>query len=112
MNSLTCNLHLLMVPFYQPKPTRFKILIEQKPFPSDYHAVDSQLKFHGYNSTQGLIQVAPRNGECIDTKDILDILETQGNEIALVLIPGVQYYTGQCFDMKVICQAAKAQVFF
>eukprot|EP01091_Cochliopodium_minus_P018246 TRINITY_DN7333_c0_g1_i1.p1 TRINITY_DN7333_c0_g1~~TRINITY_DN7333_c0_g1_i1.p1 ORF type:complete len:486 (+),score=135.96 TRINITY_DN7333_c0_g1_i1:61-1518(+) len=105
MNSLTVNLHLMMVPFYRPNGEKRKILIEGKSFPSDHYAVLSQLNFHGYKE-EDLIQVFPRKGESsIRTSDILDIIEKEGDKIALVLFSGVQYYTGQFFEIEKITKA-------
>ena len=107
MNQLTVNLHLLMVSFYQPTTTRYKILCEAKAFPSDQYALESQVKFHGFEYNDAVIEVAPRNGEhIIRTEDILQAIEDNKNTLALVMFGGVNYYTGQVFDMKQI--AAKA----
>ncbi len=101
MNSLTVNLHLMMVSFYNPTPERFKILIEADAFPSDKYAVQSQLRHHGYDDEEGLILWKPRaHEELANYKDLETILKEQGNEIALVMIGGVNYYTGQFFDLK------------
>lgn len=105
MNSLTVNLHLLMASFYRPTPERYKIIIEKDAFPSDKYAVGSQLKFHGY-SDNSLIELAPREGEtCLRTEDILETIGREGDSVALVLLGGVNYYTGQAFDMKAITEA-------
>jgi kynureninase len=105
-HSLTTNLHLLMVSFYQPKGKRTKILCEAKAFPSDQYALESQVKFHGLNITEHLIEVGPREGEqLIREEDILSKIEELGDELALVMIGGVNYYTGQLFDMKTITEA-------
>jgi kynureninase len=107
MNSLTVNLHLLMVSFYDPSPERHKILIDDHAFPSDHFAVESQIRQRGYDPASSLITVAPRPGEAlIDPADILDAIARHGDELALVLWPGVQYYTGQVFDMEAIAGAA------
>jgi len=101
MNTLTANLHFMMVSFYQPSKKRFKILIEADAFPSDKYAVESQLRHHGYDDKEGVILWKPRKGEELaNYEDLENILETQGDEIALIMIGGVNYYTGQYFDLK------------
>ena len=101
MNSLTVNLHLMMVSFYQPSPKRYKILIEADAFPSDKYAVESQLRHHGYDDHDGLILWKAREGEQLANYDDLEhILKEHGDEIALIMIGGVNYYTGQFFDLK------------
>lgn len=101
MNSLTANLHFMMVSFYKPTPKRYKILIEADAFPSDKYAVESQLRHHGYDDKDGLILWKAREGETlVNYDDLENILKTQGDEIALVMIGGVNYYTGQFFDLK------------
>lgn len=105
MNSLTANLHFMMVSFYKPTPKRYKILIEADAFPSDKYAVESQLRHHGYDDDEGLILWKPRIGEELGHYDDLEsILKNQGDEIALIMIGGVNYYTGQFFDLKRITQ--------
>jgi kynureninase len=105
-HSLTTNLHLLMVSFYQPKGKRTKILCEAKAFPSDQYALESQVKFHGLDPAEHLIEVAPREGEqLIHEEDILAAIEKYGDEIAMIMIGGVNYYTGQLFDMETITKA-------
>jgi kynureninase len=107
MNSLTANLHFLMVPFYTPTPQKYKILMEAKSFPSDYFAFESQVKFHGFDPQDAIIQVEPKKGAfTLDTSDIIDALEQHGDQIALVLFSGVQFYTGQFFDIAAITSAA------
>eukprot|EP01088_Endostelium_zonatum_P016709 TRINITY_DN4628_c1_g1_i1.p1 TRINITY_DN4628_c1_g1~~TRINITY_DN4628_c1_g1_i1.p1 ORF type:complete len:487 (-),score=80.80 TRINITY_DN4628_c1_g1_i1:42-1502(-) len=106
MNSLSVNLHLMMVPFYKPTATRNKILIEEHSFPSDLYAVQSQIKFHGHDPSSSLILQAPRKGEeILRTEDILETIEKHGSEIALILFSGIQYYTGQFFDIQKITEA-------
>lgn len=106
MNSLTTNLHLLFVSFYRPTKERHKIMIESNSFPSDHYAVQSQLRFHGFNAEENLIEVKPREGEDkIRTEDILEIIDKEGDSIALIWFAGVNYYTGQAFDIKKITEA-------
>jgi kynureninase len=108
-HSLTTNLHLLMVSFYQPKGKRTKILCEAKAFPSDQYALESQVKFHGLDLQENLIEVFPREGEhLIREEDILSKIKELGDELALVMIGGVNYYTGQLFDMQKITAAGHA----
>jgi len=106
MNQLTVNLHLLMVSFYRPTDKRYKILCEAKAFPSDQYAMQSQVKFHGYNPDDAIIEVAPREGEnCIRHEDIIEAIEKNKDSLALILIGGVNYFTGQVFNMKGITEA-------
>ena len=105
MNTLTANLHFLMASFYSPTEKRHKILIESDAFPSDRYAVQSQLEFHGYDPEACLIEWTPRAGEnLLHLQDLETILDEQGEEIALILIGGVNYYTGQSFDLKKIAE--------
>lgn len=107
MNQLTVNLHLMLVSFYNPTKERFKILTEHGAFSSDQYAFESQLKFHGLDPEQALIELKPRPGETVlRTEDILEAIGTHGPQLALVIFGGVQYYTGQCFDLKKITEAA------
>jgi len=109
MNTLTVNLHLLMVSFYSPAGRRRKIVIEAGAFPSDRYAVASQLRFHGCSPDDCLVELAPRDGSrLIDEGDVEAWLARQGDEVALVLWPGVQYATGQAFDLGRIAAAAHA----
>jgi len=107
MNQLTVNLHLLMVSFYKPTKQRYKIICEAKAFPSDQYALESQVKFHGYAYEDAVVEVAPREGEhTIRLEDILETIEANKDSVALVMFGGVNYYTGQLFDMKTITEAA------
>lgn len=124
MNSLTVNLHLLMVSFFRPTPERYKIVIEKGAFPSDQYAVESQLKFHnvlspafrrptvgglppeGGTQNDALIELTPREGEStLRTDDILETIDREGDGVALILLGGVNYYSGQAFDMRAIAEA-------
>eukprot|EP01041_Mallomonas_annulata_P021757 gene21757-41890_t len=106
-HSLTTNLHLLMVSFYQPMGKRTKILCEGKAFPSDQYALESQVKFHKLDLKENLIEIFPREGEhTINEEDILSKISELGDELALVMIGGVNYYTGQLFDIQKITKAA------
>ena len=110
MNSLTVNLHLMMVTFYRPTAKRHKILIEQNAFPSDQYAVASQIRFHGFDPKTSLIEMKPREGEdIIRIEDIEKTIAKEGNSFALVLFGGINYYTGQVFDMHRITKAAHAK---
>lgn len=105
MNTLTTNLHLMMVSFFQPTKNKFKIVVESDAFPSDKYAVESQLKFHGIDSKEGLIQWTPRKGENLCRfEDLEVIMKNQGNEIALLMIGSTNYYTGQSFPLKKITE--------
>ena len=108
MNTLTVNLHLLMVSFYRPTTDRYKILVEEKAFPSDQYMVDSQVRFHGIDPADAVVEVKKRDGEHFwRTQDILDKIKEIGSELALVLIGGVNYYNGQVFEMEKITRAGK-----
>ena len=110
MNGLTVNLHLMLATFYRPEGTRRKILIEDGAFPSDTYVAQSQLALHGIDPAEALIRVAPRAGEALlRTDDLVSLIERQGEEIAVVMLPGVQYYTGQLLDIAAITQAARRQ---
>ncbi|PWS29026.1 kynureninase [Pedobacter yonginense] len=109
MNTLTVNLHLLMISFYQPKGQRFKIIMEGGAFPSDQYAIESQVRYHGYDPKEAIIEVFPRDGEeTLRTEDIVAQIKKDGDEIALVLFGGINYYTGQWFDMSSITKAGHA----
>ena len=109
MNQLTVNLHMMLVSFYQPKKDRYKIICEAKAFPSDQYAFETHLKHHGFDPATAIVEVAPRNGEfTLRTEDIISTIEKHGNETALVLFGGINYYTGQFFDLEKITKAARS----
>jgi len=106
MNSLTANLHLMMASFYRPTSQRYKILIERGAFPSDQYAVKSQIRFHGLEPKKSLLEISPRGGEfCIRDEDIHALIEREGESIALILLGGVNYATGQVFDIAEVTNA-------
>ena len=106
MNSLTVNLHLMMASFYRPTRQRHKIVIERGAFPSDQYAVKSQIRFHGFDPASSLIELTPRDGEaCIRDQDIEELIAREGDSVALILLGGVNYATGQVFDMAGITKA-------
>uniref|UniRef100_A0A8C2UE58 Abnormal fluorescence under UV illumination n=2 Tax=Coturnix japonica TaxID=93934 RepID=A0A8C2UE58_COTJA len=108
MNGLTVNLHLLMLSFFKPTPRRYKILLEAKAFPSDHYAVESQLRFHGLDVEKSMLLIRPREGEeTLRIEDILAVIEEEGDSIAVILFSGVQYYTGQLFDIPRITKAGQ-----
>jgi len=109
MNSLTSNLHLLFVSFYRPTAARFKIISEGKMFPSDRYLLETQVRFHGFDPDEAIIEVHPRGGEStIREEDILQAIETHASELALVFFGGVNYFTGQLFDIQRLTEAAHA----
>ena len=110
MNSLTVNLHLMMVSFYRPTLKRHRIVVERGAFPSDQYAVKSQIRFHGFDPETALIELTPRPGElCLREEDIDSLIEEQGQEVALILLGGVNYATGQAFDMARITRSGHAR---
>ena len=103
MNTLTTNLHLMMISFYRPEGKRTKIMLEGGAFPSDYYAIETQLKLHGYDWKEHMIELIPREGEyTMRTEDIIAKIQEHGDELALVMLGGVNYYTGQLFDLEAI----------
>lgn len=107
MNNLTVNLHLLLVSFYRPSSKRYKIIMEAGAFPSDMYVIESQVKHHGYEYDDAVIELEPRQGEHhLRTEDIVKAIEEAGDELALLFFSGVQYYTGQYFDIKTLTKAA------
>ncbi|MFL3006336.1 MAG: kynureninase [Candidatus Neomarinimicrobiota bacterium] len=108
MNALTVNIHLLLISFYQPKEAKYKVIIEKDAFPSDYYAVKSQIKLHGFDPKQALIELTPREGEKIlRHEDIIATIESHRDEIALIYLGGVNYYTGQSFNLKEITKVGR-----
>lgn len=109
MNQLTSNLHFLFVSFYRPNQQKFKIIMEAGAFPSDMYLVESQVKFHGFNPSEAIVEVKPREGEhTLRHQDILDTIEAHKDELALVFFSGVQYYSGQVFNIKEITEKGHA----
>lgn len=107
MNTLTVNLHILMLSFYRPKEGRYKILMEAGAFPSDQYAVETQVRMHGYDPAEAIIEIAPKSGaHLIEDEDIIKAIKDAGASLALVMIGGVNYYTGQFFDLEAITRAA------
>lgn len=110
MNTLTVNLHLMMVSFYRPAGRRNKIIIEADAFPSDKYAAESQIRFHGLSPADCLIELKARPGEvCLRQEDILEVIDNRGEEVALILLGNTNYYTGQFFDMKNISKHGHAK---
>lgn len=109
MNTLTINLHLLMASFYRPTGRRSKILLEWKAFPSDHYAIESQIRWHGYDPKENMILLEPDDDHTITTEKVLRTIDDNVDEIALVLLPGIQYYTGQLFDIPTITAHAQSK---
>jgi len=110
MNSLTVNLHLMLASFYRPTSERHKIVIEKRAFSSDRYAVASQIRLHGYDPATSLLEIGPQQDDAtIRTSDICELIEREGSTIATVVLPGVQYLSGQCFDMAAIAACARRQ---
>ncbi len=109
MNSLTVNLHLMFVSFYRPTRERHKIVIEANAFPSDRYAIESQIRYHGLNPSTSIVELQPRKGEAtLRTEDILEYIGREGSSVAVILLGGVNYYSGQAFDMASITRAGRA----
>lgn len=109
MNTLTANLHLMMVSFYRPNSSRYKIIMEGGAFPSDQYAIESQVRFHGFAPEEAIIEISPRQGEhTLRTEDILEVIEQEGAKVALILFGGVNYYTGQFYDLDAITHAGRS----
>lgn len=107
MNNLSVNLHLLMVSFYRPTKARYKIIVEAGAFPSDQYMLESQVRFHGFDPSEAIIELAPAEGQhVLSTQKILETIREHGDQLVLVNMAGLQYYTGQLFDMKSITAAA------
>jgi kynureninase len=107
MNTLTVNLHMLMLSFYRPQGKRYKILMEAGAFPSDQYAVETQVRMYGYDPEDAIIEITPQDGEhLIEDIDIINAIKEAGESIAVVMIGGVNYYTGQLFDLENITKAA------
>jgi kynureninase len=110
MNSLTVNLHLMMATFYRPNRSRFKILMEEPAFPSDTYAIKTQIVHHGLDPNDALILARPRKGEfTIRTEDIIDLIEKDADQFAMVMLAGVNFFTGQLFDIETITAAAQTR---
>src|ERR1700726_2444008 len=108
MNSLTVNLHLMMATFYRPTKSRFKILMEEPAFPSDTYAIKTQIVHHGLDPKHALVLARPRKGEfTVRTEEIVDLVEKEGDQLAVVMIGGVNFFTGQLFDMPEIAKTAQ-----
>ncbi|KAF4026490.1 hypothetical protein G4228_018608 [Cervus hanglu yarkandensis] len=110
MNGLTVNLHLLLLAFFKPTPKRYKILLEAKAFPSDHYAIESQLQLHGLNIEKSMRIIKPREGEdTLRLEDILEVIENEGDSIAVILFSGLHFYTGQLFNIPAITKAGQAK---
>ena len=107
MNTLTVNLHVLMASFYRPTQARYKIVIESQAFPSDRYAAASQLRHHGFDPDEGLLEWTPGDDGLLHTGDLEALLAREGDGVALLLLPGVQYYSGQVLDMAAICDLGR-----
>lgn len=110
MNTLTANLHLMMAAFYKPDAAkRHKVILEWRPFPSDHYAIESQVKWHGLDPAKSMVKIEPDENSQISTAKILQTIDENADDTALLLLPGIQYYSGQLFDMKTITAYAKSK---
>jgi kynureninase len=107
MNTLTINLHLMMTAFYKPTEKKHKIMCEWRPFPSDFYAIESQIEWHGLDPKNSMLLVEPDDGYLISTQKILDLIDQEADSLALILLPGIQYYTGQLLDIPTITAHAR-----
>ncbi|KAF5123994.1 Kynureninase 1 [Metarhizium anisopliae] len=109
MNTLTINLHVMMASFYKPTAKRHKVILEWKPFPSDHYAIESQVIWHGHDPDKSMVKIEPDDNSLIPTDKILRTIDEHAEETALLLLPGIQYYSGQLFDMASITAYARAR---
>ena len=109
MNTLTVNLHILMASFYRPTPERYKIVIESRAFPSDRYAAASQVRMHGFDPADGVVEWHARDDERLYIEDLEAVLDDHGSSVALLLLPGVQYYSGQVLNMARISELGQSR---
>ncbi|KAF5660683.1 kynureninase 2 [Fusarium heterosporum] len=109
MNTLTANLHLLMASFYKPNEKRHKVILEWKPFPSDHYAIESQIVWHGLDPEKSMVKIGPNDDHIITTELVLSTIDEHADDTALILLPGIQYYSGQLFDIPRITAYAQAK---
>lgn len=107
MNTLTANLHLMMASFYRPTEKRHKVILEWRPFPSDHYVIESQIQWHGLNPKQSMVQIQPDDTFYLSTEKILATIDEHANETAMILLPGIQYYSGQLLDIPTITRYAQ-----
>jgi len=107
MNTLTINLHLMMAAFYKPTEKKHKILCEWRPFPSDWYAIESQIEWHGLDPKKSMLLVEPEDGYLMTTHQILQLIDDNADELALIMLPGIQYYSGQLLDIPTITAHAR-----
>lgn len=107
MNTLTANLHLMMASFYRPTEKRHKVILEWRPFPSDHYVIESQIQWHGLNPKQSMVQIQPDDTFYLSTEKILTTIDEHANETAMILLPGIQYYSGQLLDIPTITRYAQ-----